>query len=287
MKLSKEVLSKIRNIEIHTRRLLNGTMMGDYSSAKKGSGMEFDQLREYQPGDDVRSIDWKGTARSQKVLTKQYIEERNRSFMLVVDTSASMTCGSTPERKQELAAQVASVLALVGHYNKDNVGLLLFDNEVETYIKPSRGLQHIHFIMETVFTSKPSGKTSLQTACKKLLEMRRKDMMVFLISDFIAPDYQTSLSMLSKHNETVALWCQDPIEEQFAPGGGTLEIYDPETNTSGFIDTRSTTIKHLLDEHAALQKQLFTRCAVDMLKVIPGRPFIGDLIQFCRQRLLY
>lgn len=185
MKLDKEILQKIKQIEIQTRRLLSGSQVGDYSSAQKGSGFEFDQIREYQVGDDVRFIDWNSSARSNKILVKQYIEERNRTIMLLVDHSESTFFGSSRFLKSQVIAQIASVLALVADYGKDHVGALLFTDEVTSVIPPKRGRQHVREIMGHVLSTPAAGKTSLTCVLKRLIELQKRDAVVFIISDFM------------------------------------------------------------------------------------------------------
>lgn len=286
MKLSKELRTKLRHIEIHTRRLLSGTHIGDYSSSKKGSGMEFDQIREYQEGDDVRFIDWKGTARANTLLVREYVEQRNRTIMIVVDGSASMACGSTKELKQETAAQLASILALVAHYGKDQTGLLLFSDHVEQVFKPAHGIQHTHRIMETVFTHEGKGISSLKAACQQLMHINRKDAIVFLISDFIDTQAEQVLKLMSNKYETVALVCRDQREMTF-PACGMLPVYDPESGQSGYINTRMAGVQSLLNQEYESAIMTLKKAGIDRFIVEPGRPFIGDFIRFCRQRLLY
>ncbi len=286
MKLSKEVRTKLRHIEIHTRRLLSGTQMGDYSSSKKGSGMEFDQIREYQQGDDVRFIDWKGTARSNTLLVRQYVEERNRTIMIVVDGSASMRCGSGKELKQDMAAQVASVLAMVAQYGKDQAGLLLFADQVETVLKPAHGIAHTHRIMESVFNHQGAGSSSLNAACERLLHINRKDSIVFLISDFINTGAERMLKTISKKYETIAIVCRDQREVTF-PNCGMIPVYDPETAQTGYLNTRAFTLQSLLRQEYDAADMMLKRAGIDSFLVHPNRPFVGEFIRFCRQRLLY
>ncbi len=286
MKLSKELRTKLRHIEIHTRRLLSGTHIGDYNSSKKGSGMEFNQIREYHQGDDVRFIDWKGTARANTLLVREYVEQRNRTIMIVVDGSASMACGSSKELKQEIAAQLASVLALVAHYGKDQTGLILFSDQVEKVFTPAHGIQHTHRLMEAVFTHEGKGASSLKDACQRLMHLNRKDAIVFLISDFIDTQAEQALKLISNKFETVALVCRDQREMTF-PSCGMLPVYDPETGQSGYLNTRSATVQSLLNQEYEEAIMGLKKAGIDRFVVTPGRPFIGDFIRFCRQRLLY
>src|SRR3990172_8575591 len=173
--ISPEVRKKIKEIEIHTRRLLRGSMVGDSRSEMKGTGFEFDQIREYSMGDDIRFIDWNASARNNTMLVKQYIEERSRAIFLAVDISASMFLGSGPESKHDIIAQVASVLALVSEAGKDRVGLILFSDEIELYIPPSQGKYHIATIMQELFTHVPrSKKTDISVVLKKLAALKKR-----------------------------------------------------------------------------------------------------------------
>ena len=285
MKLSKEILQKVRNIEIHTRRLLSGTLIGDYSSAKKGSGLEFDQIRDYQEGDDIRFIDWKGTARQDKLLIREYIEERNRVIMLVVDGSASTFFGSSEELKSELFAQIASVLALVADYGKDQVGLILFSDQVQTVIPPKGGRQHIRLIMETLFGHQPAGTTSFEPAFHRLIQMNRKDAIVFLISDFIVGSgYEKLLRIVCKKYDTIAILCFDRCEQEL-PDVGFLSVRDPETGLVGLLKTGSKNLAlHMKEWHKEV-KFMLKKCGADLIELEVQKPFMGELIRFCRQRM--
>ncbi len=285
MKLSKEVLQKVRNIEIHTRRLLSGTLIGDFSSAKKGSGLEFDQIRDYQEGDDVRFIDWKGTARQDKILVREYIEERNRAIILAVDVSASTFFGSSDELKSDIFAQIASVLALVGDYGKDHVGLILFSDEVHKVIPPKSGRQHTHMIMEELFTHKASGRTSFDAVLQRLIQMNRKDAMVFILSDFIgSAGYEKLLTIVCKKYDTVAIRCLDRAELQF-PSVGLIPVIDPETGAQGIIRSGSKKVNELLQQQFQETGYVLKKCGASLLELEPQKPFMGELVRFCRQRM--
>lgn len=285
MKLSKEILQKVRNIEIHTRRLLSGTLIGDYSSAKKGSGLEFDQIREYQEGDDVRFIDWKGTARQDKLLVREYIEERNRVIMLVVDGSASTFFGSSEELKNEVFAQIGSVLALVADYGKDQVGLILFSDQVQTVIPPKNGRQHTRLIMETLFAHQPAGLTSLEPAFQRLIQMNRKDAIVFLISDFVVPaGYEKLLRIVAKKYDTVAIRCLDQ-REQDLPNIGFLSVRDSETGATGLLKTGSKDLAMHMKEWYTEVGFTLKKCGAEVMDLEVQKPFMGELVRFCRQRM--
>jgi uncharacterized protein (DUF58 family) len=284
MKLSKEVLQKVRNIEIHTRRLLSGTQLGDYSSARKGSGLEFDQLREYQPGDDIRFIDWNSSARQDKVMVREYIEERNRTIMLVVDGSASQFYGSSSQLKQDLVAQVASVLAIIADSCKDFVGLILFEDEVKTVLPAKHGRKHVHAVMEQLFIHQGTKKTSITKALERLIAMKRKDMVVFLLSDFIDTGYEKLLKIVCKKYDTVAIRCLDKCEKSF-PSVGYVQMVDSETGEQALV--HATNLPGILQTRLKTNNDLLKRCGAELLELETEQPFVGQLVRFFRQRMLY
>ncbi len=286
MKLNKEVLQKIKHIEIRTRRLLSGSCVGDYSSAQKGSGLEFDQIREYQIGDDVRFIDWNASARTQKILVKQYIEERNRTIILLVDTSASSFFGSSASLKSDVIAQVASVLALVSDYGKDHVGALLFADGVNRVIPPGQGRIHVRVLMEAFFTEKPTGKTSLNRALERLMGLQKKDAIVFIISDFFDTGYEKLLKIVAKKHEVVALRCLDDRELQL-PSVGILALQDSETGKEITVQTNSENVKKYLQEYQLKTATALQKCGVELVDIKVDRPFVAEIIRFFRRRMLY
>jgi len=288
--LSKEVIKKIRQIEIATKRLLSGSYVGDYSSAKKGSGFEFDQIREYQLGDDVRFIDWKASARSNKLLVKQYIEERNRSVILAVDISASSFYASSCKLKFDILTEIAAVLALVADYGKDKAALLLFTDEVELFIPPARGRKHIHKIMEKLFSFAPKNKkTNINCALDRLAKLNRRDSMVFLLSDFIDTISEKKLSVVSKLYDLVAIRCLDKNENSL-PNVGFLEVEDIESGETLLLDARGRNAKKInnfLHNRLHVQENSFKKFGIDYLDVSPCKQYIGDIILFFRRRMMY
>ncbi len=289
--IAKEVLKKIRRIEIQTPRLASGTHIGQASSAQKGTGLEFDQLREYQFGDDIRFIDWKSSARMNKILVKQYIAERHRTIFLIVDGSSSTFYGSTNALKFETMAEIASVLALVSNFGKDQVGLILFGQEIELLIPPFKGTAHIHRIMEALFTYKPkkSTKTNLKGALEFVAKLKKRNHMLFCISDFIATNFEKPLSLLSHKHDFVAIRCLDKNEIVF-PNVGLLPMQDDETGQTMVLDTRiisAKKLKNIFDQRIAKQNSLFKKYGIDCVDIQPGNPFIGSLIRVFRQRMQY
>ena len=288
--LSPEVIKKIRHIEIYTRRLLSGMHVGDYSSARKGSGFEFDQIRDYQEGDDVRFIDWNSTARMGKLLVRQYIEERNRAVVIAVDVSSSGLFSSVESAKADVIAQVAAVLALVADYGKDHASLILFSDEVEVVVPPGRGSKHIHTIMKHLFSYQSKKKeTDISCVLKYLANMRSKNAIVFLISDFIDNDFERPLRVVSKKYDLVAIRCLDANEQNF-PSVGFIAVDDIETGKRFVLDTRkrgSKRVSQFLKDRLSSQSTLFEKCGIDYLEVFPDKPFVGDIIRFFKRRMMY
>lgn len=289
--INDDILRKIKQIQIYTKRLLRSSLVGDSRSAVKGTGFEFDQIREYQLGDDVRFIDWNASARMNKLLVKQYIEERSRTILLAVDVSASSFFGSAAQLKHDIMAQVASVLALVADCGKDRVGLLLFSDEVEHYIPPGCGTFHIRTIMEHVFGYKPKRRqTRIAIACEYLAQLKHKDAMTFIISDFIDDTLKDSpLSLLAKLYDMVAIRCLD-VNEVHLPAIGFLTIDDPETNERVVLDMRNrkkNSVHQFLKHRLAEQDKLFKQYGIDVVDVSPASPFIGEIIRFFRRRMRY
>lgn len=286
MKLTQEVLNKIKQIEIQTRRLLSGTQVGDYSSAQKGSGLEFDQLREYQLGDDVRFIDWNASARTSKVLVKQYIEERNRTIILLVDQSASTFYSSEIYLKSDVIAQVASVLALVADYGKDHVGALLFADQVKQVIPPRSGRKHVHSLMEFFFSNQPSGKTSLKNALERLIAMQKKDAIVFILSDFFDTGYENLLKIAARKFDVIAIRCLDQLETHFNVAA-FLTIEDPETHQQVTIKTGAQPLHNFLQQEQQAVEKSLRACGVELIDIQTNRPFIPDIIRFFKRRMMY
>lgn len=288
--ISPEILKKIKQIEIYTQRLLIGSLVGDSRSAIKGQGLEFDQIREYQVGDDVRYIDWRASARMDKLLVKQYIEERNRTVLLVVDVSASTFFSSDQELKNESMAQIASVLALVADYGKDHVGLILFSDQIEEFVPPAGGRKHVRLIMQKLFAQREHKKnTNIDVALRYASNLKRKDVILFVLSDFISSDFSQSLRCVAKQYDTVAIRCLDAHENNF-PAVGFLTIADPETGDTVLINAQASglhDINSFLASRRIEQDNLFAQYGVDCIQVTNNKHFMGDLVKFFRRRMRY
>lgn len=288
--ISDDITRKIRQIEIYTRRLLTGSMVGDTRSAIKGTGYEFDQIREYTVGDDIRFIDWNASARMNTLLIKQYVEERSRTVFLAVDISKSEFFGSAHETKREITAQLASVLALVASYGNDRVGLLLFSDEVEFFLPPGRGKFHVHKLMETVFTYQPKKeRTQISAALAHLARLKVRDGVIFLVSDFIDSDFSTYLPLVARKYDCIAVRCLDKHETKL-PSVGFLTIEDIETGVEIEVDMRSngaSAVTDFLEGRVAEQNKLFKKYGIDLLEIADDRPFIADVVRFFRRRMRY
>lgn len=288
--LSKEIQKKIKLITIQTQRLLRGTQAGDSRSARKGTGFEFDQIREYQFGDDVRFIDWKASSRLNTILVKEYIEERSRTILLAVDVSQSGIMGSENQLKRDIFAEVASVLTLVTTAGRDRIGVILFTDTVETYIPPARGQHHAQHIMHTLFSYKPMHRTtSINAPLKKLAEYKHKDAITCIISDFIDTHIDPKLlSYVARKHELYAIRCLDTYETTLQ-NFGFLTIEDSETGQQCVIDTRndSVGINDYLTQRLDEQSRLFTKKGVRLLEIANNQSYMSDLIRFFRRRMQY
>jgi len=287
--VSKEVQKRIRQIEIHTKRLLSGSLVGQSSSAVKGAGFEFDQIRVYQPGDDVRFIDWKSSARSTSLMTRQYIEERSRTIILAVDISASSFFGSSTAAKYTMMSEIAAVLALVAEVSKDHVGLLLFANKVHLFVPPNSGRKHVRYILEQLFSVTPKQETtSVAAALEHIARLHLKNVVAFFISDFISAPFDRPLSVVAKRYELIAVRCLDVREMSFDPIG-FLPVMDMESGEQATLNVRRKKGKTnlFLTERLHEQNRLFRKYAVDMLQIQADQPYMQEMVRFFKKRLLY
>jgi len=235
-----EIIKKIKKIHIKSGRLVNTMMAGQYKSVFRGSGIEFEEVREYTPGDEVKSIDWKVSARLGRPCVKLYREERELIIMLLVDMSASGCFGTAENIKQETAAEIAAVLAFNAIRNNDKVGAILFTDQIEKYIPPKKGSAHVWRVIKEIFAFKPRHKgTDIQSAVRYLGRVCRKRTVSFLISDFLSPDYTHQLKIAGKKHELIGILLSDPGE--FAlPAAGILSVQDFETGERFFFDASDT-----------------------------------------------
>ncbi len=284
----KEILKKIRRIELRTRNLVSSVFAGQYHSVFKGRGMNFEEVREYAPGDEIRAIDWNVTARMNAPYIKKFTEERELTVMLLVDVSASGVFGSVDLSKRELAAEVASILAFSAINNNDKVGLILFSEEVELFIPPKKGRLHtLRLIREMLFFEPKGRKTDLAGALDYLNRIMSRRCVVFAISDFMAPDFTKALTVTSRRHDLVAMPVIDPGEGEI-PNVGIVTLEDAETGEQIDVDTSSRAVREGLPELnegrlRSLERLLRTR-RVDIVRLSTDEDYLVALRTFFEQR---
>ena len=283
--LDRETLRKIRRIRLHTRLILESGIVGSYHAAFKGRGMEFAEVREYQPGDDVRTIDWNVTARSGIPHVKKYIEERDLTLLLLIDISGSASFGSRYLAKRDLAAEVSGVLAFSAVANKDRVGAVLFSDEVEMFIPPSRGEMHaLRIVRDTLVHPGRSTGTSIQKAVRFARGILKRRAIVAVVSDFQDHGYERSLAALRRKHDVFALQIRDPGETTI-PDVGLLRVTDPETGELVVLDTSDPRVRAALTppEHEEVRAGL-RQCGVDSLMLTTFEPYDRPLQGFFKRR---
>ncbi|PID80693.1 DUF58 domain-containing protein [bacterium DOLZORAL124_64_63] len=279
-----EILDAVRRIEIRTRRLVQEVFSGEYHSVFKGTGMEFREVREYVPGDDVRTIDWNVTARTGDPFVKLFEEERELTVMLAVDMSRSGWFGTTGRTKVDIAAELCGVLAFSAIANKDRVGLVLFSDRVEKFIPPAKGKSHVLRIIRELLTFTPEGRgTSISAPLELLGSVLKRKATVFLVSDFWTRGFDNRLSALARKHDLVAVRVRDPRETQL-PAVGLVRWIDAESGQEILVDTSHAGTRHGLSARAArhdeaLEKLLASR-GVDLVDVRTDRSYVEPLRQF-------
>ncbi|MCO6451926.1 MAG: DUF58 domain-containing protein [Caldilineales bacterium] len=283
-------MKKIRQIEIRTRRLVDTNFAGEYHSVFKGRGIEFDEVRPYQYGDDVRSIDWNVTARTGEPYIKQYVEERELTVMFVVDASGSKDFGSVGRFKRELAAELASVLAFAATTNNDRVGLLMFTDQVELYIPPRKGRKHVLRLIRELLAFKPKRRgTNIKIALDTVNQALKRRSIIFLISDFVADPqtYRRELAVSNRHHDVIAVELRDPLETEIGDVG-LLALEDPETDEILWVDTHNRAWRQAFHSRVqqveAVKKAAFRQSAVDRIVVGTGEDYVVPLAAFFQER---
>ena len=283
-----EILKKIRALEIKTKGLVQTVFAGDYHSVFKGRGMNFDEVREYQPGDEIRAIDWNVTARLGTAFVKKFTEERELTVLLVVDVSASGNFGSASQSKRELAAEVAALLAFSAIRNNDKVGLLLFTDKVELYIPAKKGRSHtLRLIREILFFEPQSRGTDPALALDYLNQVVNRRAVVFFISDFQAGDFSRELAISGRRHDVIAIHIQDEREKVF-PSIGIITLEDAETGEQIEIDTSSRSTRahfaELVEAQAAHLKRTLHRSNIDTISLQTGQDYLPGLRSFFKAR---
>lgn len=277
----------MRELEIISARLIRAGFAGDYHSAFHGRGIEFSQVREYQPGDDVRTIDWNVTARSGVPHVKEFIEERDLTVIVAIDVSASMAFGSVDWRKCDIAAELAAVFAFAAVENSDRAGLLLFDDNVRSFIPPRRGHPHAQVIVRSAVDAAMTGcrgKSDFDRAAMFLQRVQRKRSVIIVISDFLDYNFERTMRRLNRRHDVVAIALSDPREERF-PAGGLARVIDAETGKSQLIDlSRADVSKRAAQRHQQLVRR-FRAANVDLLNVSTAMPYDRELLRFFTERM--
>lgn len=286
--IPKEILKKIQHIQIYTSHLVNDTLGGCYESVFKGQGMEFEEVREYQPGDEIRSIDWNVTARFGKPYVKKFVEERELTVMLMVDASSSGNFGSAGQLKKELAAELCAALAFSAIKNNDKVGLIIFTDRIEKFVPPKKGKRHVLRVIREVLYYQPEGhKTDIAAALEYLSRVSQRRTVTFLISDFIDSDFRKALQIANKHHDIIAVTITDRRELEL-PRIGFITLQDAETAETLLIDTTSESFRCTFREKTQEKKkellELFRSANVDTINVRTDQPYLQPLLRFFRMR---
>ena len=286
----KELLKKVRRIEITTRHAVNDVFAGRYHSVFKGRGMEFDEVREYFPGDDIRSIDWNVTARTGTPHIKKFVEEREMTVMLLVDISGSNDFGSTAQLKRDLAAEVAAMLAFSATRNNDRIGLILFSDRVEKYIPPRKGTAaHVlRLIREVLYHEPQSRQTDVQPALDFLNHIASRKAVTFLISDFLFPSgCDRSLKITARRHDLIAVAIADRRERAW-PKAGLVEWQDPESGERVLVDTSNASVRRTLlleqEKRSQTLRTALNRARIDIIELFTGEPYDRAFMKFFRQR---
>lgn len=287
---STELMNKIRRIEIRTRRLVNDSFAGEYHAIFKGQGMEFDEVRPYLPGDEVRTIDWNVTARMGQPFVKKYVEERELTVMLVVDASGSGDFASQGKFKRELAAELAAVLSFSATTNKDKVGLLIFTDRVELYIPPRKGRRHVLRLIRELLAFEPAGNgTDIKLALDTINQILKRRSILFLVSDFMddAERYAKPLFMANRKHDVIAVDLHDPLESNIADVG-LLALEDAESGELVWLDTGDPAWRQLFARHTgqaeAARRKALANAGVDRVQIRTDQDYAKALTLFFQKR---
>jgi len=288
--LSTELFQKIKQIEIHTRQMVNDSFAGEYHSVFKGRGMEFDEVRPYMPGDDTRTIDWNVTARTGAPYVKRYVEERELTVMLAVDASGSENFGSVNRFKRELAAELTAVLSFAATNNNDKVGLMIFTDKIELFIPPRKGRKHVLRMIRELLAFEPQRTgTDLQLALDTLNRFLKRRSIVFMVSDFISdPEgYRHMMATTNRRHDLIAMDLSDPLELDI-PDVGLLALEDTESGEIAWIDTSQTSWRQEFQGRAtqrdAAKAQTFLNSQVDRVPITTAEDYADALTHFFKAR---
>ena len=283
-----ELLKKVRKIEIKTRGLSSHLFSGGYHSAFKGSGMSFSEVRMYQPGDDVRAIDWNVTARTGSPFVKKFEEERENTVMLLVDISGSAFFGSHGQFKEEYLTELCAVLAFSAISNNDRVGVMLFSDKIELFVAPQKGKQHILRIIREILSATPKSRgTDIAAALQYIHHVISKRCVCFVLSDFLDEKYENALRIIARQHDCVGIHCWDALERDL-PDVGVLRVADAETGRQIWVDTTSSRLRQQVartfDEQLEKTRGIFRRAGADFLSLNTGQPYVTSLMNFFSRR---
>ena len=286
--IPKELAKKIRFIQIYTKRAVNDVLAGEYHSVFKGRGMEFDEVREYTPGDEIRTIDWNVTARTGQPYVKRYVEERELTVLFMVDLSASGTFGTRQKLKNEVAAELCALLSFSAIKNNDKVGLIIFTDIIELYIPPGKGTSHVLRLIRDLLNFKPRRtRTDISQALDYLGRITHRKAVVFLVSDFLAEGYERPLGIVARRHDLIAISITDPREREL-PKVGLIELEDAETGETVVVDSGSSLVRRhyeaIARERAERLGESFRSSGVDHIPVLTGRDYVRDLVRFFQAR---
>lgn len=288
--LSPELQQQINNIHLRTRRLVDGSFAGDYLSVFKGRGTEFAEVREYEPGDDVRSIDWKVTARFGKAFVKQYIEERELCVMLLADVSASTLFSSSGKSKRTLIAEICAAISMNALRHNNKVGLMTFSDRVEAFVAPGKGRLRTYRIIENVLTERPTGAmTDIRLALENMHRLVPQRTMCFVISDFLAHGYEQALTLIHKRHDLIPVCLGDKFDRSL-PSFGLIQLQDLESGEMVLVDSSDPQFRqqHKLNNAGSIEKRnhAFRRLSINTIDIDTAEPFVIPLKRYFRQREL-
>lgn len=283
-----EILKHVKKIQIRTRHMVTDVLAGQYHSVFKGRGMEFDEVRLYQAGDDVRSIDWNVTARTGHPHIKKYVEERELTVMLMFDASGSGAFGSYKRAKREYAAELGAVLAFSAIQNNDKVGLIIFSDTIEKYIPPKKGRRHVLRVIREILFYEPQNKgTDIGRALEFFGNVVRRRTVCFLISDFLASGFSKDLEAANKRHDMIAVSIADPREQQL-PSIGIIELEDMETGKTSVVDTKDVNVvkaySDSMKKTAEERRKMFRSINVDHIEIHTDKPYLDPLLKFFSTR---
>ena len=286
--IPRQILQKVKRIEIRTRGLVNELFGGEYHSVFKGRGMTFSEVREYQPGDDIRLIDWNVTARNGSLFVKVFEEERELIVYLLVDVSASGEFGSIQQLKRDMGAEIAAVLGFSAIKNNDKVGLILFSDDIEKYVPPKKGKSHVLRVIRELLYVKPKRTgTSIKNALDYLLKVAKRRSVVFILSDFLDDDYWTSLKIVNRKHDLIGIRLYDPAETEI-PEFGLAKVEDPETGEAFWIDSSSKEARDRLKKEIIHKTESFKKKTIktrlDLIPISTDQDYVDPLMSFFRLR---